>query len=442
MSAVAGIPSLSQLSAWPTDHLTLAADHWETIGARSYGVANQVWRDALSIDWQGDAADSLRTATHADMMTTSAAADQLHAAAKVARSGASDLSAARSRVRYAVDDARTAGFSVGEDLSVIDRSTGGSAAQRAARQAQAQTLAGDIRQRAAQLVGLDQQVAGKITAAVSGIRDTFPQNPSTGTPRRPQIQAVDRHWKQDPSSPSGPGADPPWKNLPPPRTLDDVRDALRQLRPGKNPPVRELDTPEEITDFWDWLTRNAHDLAPRGGTTRKALEDGTEIDLRPHSESGGPTIEALLPGPGKNPKVHLPLSPFVDDAPQLPAVLDHPPTAPEPPQPGHPLPAPLTSTQFTDPADLPPWLKDPSPPGFRVSPVQPPPVFEWDQPDSPAPPPVAHPTAPLPAGGSAWLPEIGHDIGEAGKTVFSWVVIGGALVGGIFGGQGGRVPAP
>jgi hypothetical protein len=297
MSAVAGIPSLSQLLAWPTDNLTLAADHWETVGARSYGVANQVWRDALSIDWQGDAADSLRTATHADMMTTSAAADQLHAAAKVARSGASDLSAARSRVRYAVDDARTAGFSVGEDLSVIDRSTGGSAAQRAARQAQAQTLAGDIRQRAAQLVGLDQQVAGKITAAVSGIRDTFPQNPSTGTPRRPQIQAVDRHWKQDPSSPSGPGADPPWKNLPPPRTLDDVRDALRQLRPGKNPPVRELDTPEEITDFWDWLTRNAHDLAPRGGTTRKALEDGTEIDLRPHSESGGPTIEALLPGP-------------------------------------------------------------------------------------------------------------------------------------------------
>jgi hypothetical protein len=99
MSAVAGFPNLSQLVAWPTEHLTQAAGDWETMGARTYGVANQVWRDALSIDWQGDAADSLRTATHADMMTTSTAADQLQAAAKVARNGASDLYAARSRVR-------------------------------------------------------------------------------------------------------------------------------------------------------------------------------------------------------------------------------------------------------------------------------------------------------------------------------------------------------
>jgi hypothetical protein len=86
MSAIAGFPGLSQLLAWPTEHLTEAADHWEAIGGRSYGVANKVWHDALSIDWHGEAADTLRTATHTDMLTTSAAADQLHAAAKVARS--------------------------------------------------------------------------------------------------------------------------------------------------------------------------------------------------------------------------------------------------------------------------------------------------------------------------------------------------------------------
>jgi hypothetical protein len=190
MSTVAGIPSLSQLLAWPTEHLTEAADHWEAVAGRSYGLANQVWRDALSVDWQGEGAAALRTVTHADMMTTSAVADQLQAAAKVARSGTSDLYAARSRVRYAVEDTRVAGFDVGEDLSVTDRSRGGSAAQRAARQAQAQAFAGDIRQRAARLVGLDQQLAGKITAAVAGIRDTFP--------RKPQIQAVDNHtFKQD-----------------------------------------------------------------------------------------------------------------------------------------------------------------------------------------------------------------------------------------------------
>ncbi len=114
-------------------------------------VANQVWRDSLSVDWQGVAYDRLRTATHADMLTTSAVADQLHGVAKVARSGASDLYTARSGVRYTVEDARAAGFNVGEDLSVTDRSSGGSPAQRAARQAQAQTYVGDIRQRATQL---------------------------------------------------------------------------------------------------------------------------------------------------------------------------------------------------------------------------------------------------------------------------------------------------
>jgi hypothetical protein len=200
MATVAGFPSLSQLLDWPTEHLTDAADFWETIGARSYGVANQVWHDALSVDWRGEAAEALRSATHADAMTTSAAADQLQEAATVARTGASDLYTARSRMGYAVEDARTAGFEVGEDLSVTDRSSGGSLAQRAARQAQAQSLAGDIRQRAAQLVVLDQQLAGKITAAVSGIRDTFPQDPSFGTPPKDNhVHAVDHHtFKQDP----------------------------------------------------------------------------------------------------------------------------------------------------------------------------------------------------------------------------------------------------
>lgn len=173
MSAAAGIPDLSTLLAWPTDHLSEAADYWETVGGRSYGVTNQVWQDALSIDWQGEAAEALRTATHADMMTTSAVADRLQAAARVARSGASDLLSARSRVRYTVEDAHAAGFEVGEDLSVTDRMTGGSAAQRATRQAQAQGFASDIRQRAAQLVGLDQQVAGKVTAAVAGRATPF-----------------------------------------------------------------------------------------------------------------------------------------------------------------------------------------------------------------------------------------------------------------------------
>jgi hypothetical protein len=129
------------------------------------------------------------------MMTTSAAADQLQAAVKVARNGASDLYAARSRVRHAVENARTAGFEVAEDLSVTDRSTGGSAAQRAARQAEEQAFAADIRTTCrTQLIALDEQVAASTSSAIAEIRDTFPQSPSFGTP------------------PTGLGTGPPWKH--------------------------------------------------------------------------------------------------------------------------------------------------------------------------------------------------------------------------------------
>ena len=443
MAAVTGFPDLSQLLSWPTEHLTEAADHWETVGARSYEAADRVWRDALSVDWQGDGADALRVATHADMVTTSRVADQLQAAAKVARAGAAELYAARSRVRYALQDANAAGFDVDEEMSIIDRSTGGSAAQRAARQAQAEALVADIRQRAAQLVALDHQVAGKVTAAVAGIRDTFPQSRAPATPpRKPEIQSVDNHtFKQDPAPPPDPGADPPWKSLPPPRTLEDVRDALRQLRKGNNKPNRELDTPEEIQRFWDWLSKGAVSDVPSDKFPRKLLEDGTEIKMRPDSGSGGPVVDVIPPGATKGPKIHLPL-PIVNDPPVLPGVGEHPPTQLPPMPNGHPPPALLPPAQFPDPADLPPWLRNPSPPGFSVSPVQQPPAFGWDQPGAPAPT-APHPALP-PPGGQSWLPEIGHGLSEGGKEVFGWVMVGGVLVWTILsgGGQGGEAALP
>jgi hypothetical protein len=202
MAAVAGTSNLSALLAWPTDHLIEAASHWESVGERSYVVAHRVWSDAMTVDWDGKAADALLTDTHADLMTTSGVVDQLQAAATVARSGASELDAARSQVRYAVEDARSAGFEVGEDLSVTDRMTGGSAAQRAARQAAAEAHAANIGGRAAQLISADAQVAIRVSAAVAGVGNTFPQTPST----KGQVRAVDnRTFKQGPALPVRPG---------------------------------------------------------------------------------------------------------------------------------------------------------------------------------------------------------------------------------------------
>ncbi|WIM87459.1 hypothetical protein PT015_21885 [Candidatus Mycobacterium wuenschmannii] len=201
MAAVAGGPGLSALLNWPTDHLTEAASHWESVGEQSFGVAHGVWSDAMVADWKGEAAEALRTDTHADMTTTSAAVDRLQGAATAARSGASELEAARSYLQYAVDDARSSGFTVGEDLSVTDQTSGGSAAQRVARQVMAQSHAGEIGARAAALVNTDAQVASRVTAAVSGVGSTFPPAPPNGG----QIRAVDNHtFKMDPATPIKP----------------------------------------------------------------------------------------------------------------------------------------------------------------------------------------------------------------------------------------------
>jgi hypothetical protein len=353
MSAVAGVPGLSALLGWPTEHLTEAAVHWDTVGERSYGVAHRVWQDALSVDWRGEAADALRTATHADLQTTSAAVDQLQAAASTARSGASDLEAARSRVGYAVEDARAAGFDVGEDLSVTDRMTGGSAAQRAARQAAAQAFAGDIRQRASQLVGLDQQIAGKIAAAVAGIRDTFPQKPAAGPPPQDgRVRAVDHTWKQDRGSgeadPAPPA--PPARGLPP-EGVDPPVSGPVTPGPASRPSERNIGG----QSLWD----------EHGGEWRYFPGDkwhNPHWDYNPHSNPNSPwdniPINDLPPRIGDAPPIisglppwlQNPAAPGVPGPPQNPLLAPFPgATMPVPP----PTPAPAPGPGLIPHIDLP-----------------------------------------------------------------------------------------
>jgi hypothetical protein len=199
MTAGAAIPGLSDLLAWPTDHLTEGADHWEAVAARWYETFAQVWQDALSVDWEGKAVKALHDRTYADKLKVSGLVDRLQEAAAVARTGASELHAARSGVRSAVEDARAAGFEVGGHLSVTDRSFGGSVAARSARQAQAEAFAAEIRCRAGQLVAVDEQIAARVSTALIDVgKVDFAEAPTPG------IQLVDDHWMQDSPPPNGP----------------------------------------------------------------------------------------------------------------------------------------------------------------------------------------------------------------------------------------------
>jgi hypothetical protein len=169
------LPTLSQIKSWDVNHLAEAALHWSTAADSWESVFHQVWEQSYAVSWEGQAANAFQHRTSTDKSLVGSKADQLRQAAAIARKGAGDIDAAQRRVSYAVEDASNAGFRVGDDLSVTDRRNSRNAQQRAARQAQAQAFAADIRQRAAALVALDKDVAANLAGTAGDIGNiTFP----------------------------------------------------------------------------------------------------------------------------------------------------------------------------------------------------------------------------------------------------------------------------
>ncbi len=230
--------TLSQIRAWGTEHLTNAASYWTKTADQWEDVFLQMRNQSYSIAWKGDGGDGLRQRTGADLPIVSSKADQLRQAAGIARNGASDIGAAQRRVLYAVENAENAGFNVGEDLSVTDTRTSSTAAEQAARQAQGQALAGDIRLRAEQLEGAELKVAGEITATTADVGNVgFAQTPASSrfaqspTPNRNGIQLVD--FKQD-----GGSQPPPQPGFPQPPQQPSFLDQYKQdlASPGPQSP--------------------------------------------------------------------------------------------------------------------------------------------------------------------------------------------------------------
>ncbi|WP_293039842.1 hypothetical protein [Mycobacterium sp.] len=210
--------TLSQIRAWSTEHLTDAASHWNRTADQWEDAFLQMRNQSHAIAWKGAGGDALRQRVAADLSTVSGKAAQLRRAAGIARDGASDISAAQRRVLNAVADAQNAGFDVGEDLSVSYTENGGTAAEQAARQAQAETMASEIWSRAGQLDGTEVKVAGQLTAVTTGLGNaTFAHNGKGSG-----VQLVDNTQGGDNSNdgiPQLPRHDPPigrWDGPPPP----------------------------------------------------------------------------------------------------------------------------------------------------------------------------------------------------------------------------------
>lgn len=165
------IPSLSQVRALDYGQMWDAANHLDATGDLWEESFTDIHDRVASIDWEGDAREAEFERANSDMRKAKAAADATRETATVSRTSAPELAAAQRSVLHAVDYADEGGFEVAEDYTVTDTHPSESKEELAARQAQAQKLAADIRQRVVQLTGLQQEVAGKLTATAAGIRN-------------------------------------------------------------------------------------------------------------------------------------------------------------------------------------------------------------------------------------------------------------------------------
>jgi hypothetical protein len=181
--------TLSQIQGWDVDHLEAAASQWTATATN--------WRDGFTAvssgiarpggtAWEGASAEAASARSERDRQQVLGLAERLQEASSVARTGAADLAAAKSRALAFVENAQRAGFVVSEDLSVRDPLTVYSKPMRLIRDMQAQVLASDIRTQSTILAATDQTVASRLSTITAGFtRFTFPEAPPQEPPPPP-----------------------------------------------------------------------------------------------------------------------------------------------------------------------------------------------------------------------------------------------------------------
>lgn len=185
--------TLTDVRGWDTAHLTHAAGSWERTAIEWEQAFTDLSRGVGSpggVSWAGETAESAQQQAHSDQLTVATYADQLQRASDIARRGADRLSSAKSEVLGAVAAAEDSGFTVDDDFS-ISSTESGSEAYLAARQAEAEEHATEIRRRLISLVGLDQKIAGEISAAAQSLGAGFGDDSTSGDQNSPRIQLVD-----------------------------------------------------------------------------------------------------------------------------------------------------------------------------------------------------------------------------------------------------------
>lgn len=325
-AATGGALTRSDIEAWNTTHLEAAATHWRSTASHWEGHFETIHTGMLrpgGTTWEGTAADAAAERSWGDLVKVRGAGDALYTAAGHATTGAGDIAWAKRQVLDAIAEAEEAGFTVGQDFSVTDKSWS-LLRSTTARQQQAQAFAGEISTRVQALVAIDRQVATQITGALApleGMKFTEPDGApaapvAPAKDHEPVVQAAGYGIKQD--------VPPPAPAVPPGPNAADMKGVLDKLPQGSQPNIREVRTPEDLQALKRWMTQGGVEGQNRYGDpgrgTWKVLPDGSEVGERYAAKSTGTNsldIDLKSANGAEHWKVHI--NPKTGGVPEIPA---------------------------------------------------------------------------------------------------------------------------
>jgi hypothetical protein len=455
------LPTLSEVASANFDHLADAAAYYRRAAdatERAFTAVRDVARHPGGTEWEGQAQQADLAARERDLVIAIGAVRRWQEADTACTLGFEQMTACKQSALEAVAEVHAAGFGIANDYTVTDTSIGGTPEQRQARRAQAQGHRDFIRHRVGRMVAYDREIAAKMDSVLGGLADiTFDEHGPTDE-HHGHIQAVDQHtFKQDPPPPAPPGN--PFADW----TEEQKLEVAEGIAHGHASKLHKGDFPGMgEDDIARWIYETMNDPSALVGTSKETgalalFRDERIVFVDPNNTDYGsiykPTRDPLLyfldstertpptltppepdpPLPGR--PVNGPhTAPIISPPLELPRIGDHPPAAVPPTVLDHP-PTAAPPTVFDHPP-LPPWLRDPSPPGFQVSPHQPAPIFDWDRPD-PSSPAIHAPASEPPRGPVISLPPL-HDAEKAGPGLLT--TIGGLLV--LLAHPGQSIPAP
>ncbi|OBB10243.1 hypothetical protein A5761_27980 [Mycolicibacterium setense] len=239
-AAPAALPTRSEIEEWSTSHLSDAASNWRTAATASEGAFDQHRQNISSpggTTWTGDAKDAALDRVTKDVAVVGRQGGVLREAAALAQNGSYDIKAAKDKAVEAITAAENDGFTVGEDLSVID-SREYDINTIAERNRALAEHAEDIRWAAEQLAQADNLVGTRLQSKAAEL-EGIPFD-GEGRDGEPTVQLVDNKVQDKPSDDGKgekPGAAP--GQIGPFAVPKSVEDAAKKdgLKPEEKPPA-------------------------------------------------------------------------------------------------------------------------------------------------------------------------------------------------------------